>query len=127
LLLVGCADHRPPRGKVSGIVTYQSKPVPTGTVTFFPKAGGPTAQGDIGPDGRYELTTFDPGDGAVLGSHSVMIEAWRLLPTDPTKDGMPNGVMILPPKYSNPSTSGLTAEVQAGENTIHFTIDPKTK
>src|SRR6478752_10675518 len=59
---------------VSGKVTYRGKAVPTGTVMFVPSEG-PAATGEIGSDGSYKLTTFSPGDGAVIGTHKVTITA----------------------------------------------------
>jgi len=35
--------------------------------------------GTIEPDGSYRLTTFDSGDGALLGRHRVTIEATRIV------------------------------------------------
>src|SRR5690348_16271909 len=39
---------------VKGTVTYQGKPLTKGTVRFEPDAG-PEAEGEIRPDGTYEL------------------------------------------------------------------------
>ena len=76
LLLGGCGSGLPERGKVTGKVTFNGKPVPEGTVTFYPQTGR-SASGRIQPDGTYTLTTFDEGDGAIVGSHEVTIEAVR--------------------------------------------------
>src|SRR5262245_37564353 len=73
----GCGGLR--LGKVSGKVTVGGKPVTTGTIMFHP-ASGPTAVGAIGPDGSYTLTTIKKGDGAVVGSHRVTIEATSVGP-----------------------------------------------
>ncbi len=78
LLLAGCGGDpsKPKLGKVSGTVTYKGQPVTSGTVRFTPDAskGGETGQvasGQIESDGSYELTTFDTGDGAILGQHVI--------------------------------------------------------
>src|SRR5579884_1223222 len=79
--LVGCGDaSRPKLGRVSGKVTYNGQPVPKGVVSFVPRSGpgaatGQGATGEIGSDGSYTLTTFDKGDGAVLGEHTVLVVA----------------------------------------------------
>ncbi len=104
-LLIGCGDSSPPVYKVTGTVTFNDAPLPTGTVLFVPKAGGPTAQGEIGPDGKYTLTTFRSGDGAVPGMHSVMVTAMK--DNGPTAGHTP----LVPEKFSS-EQSGLTGEVQ---------------
>src|SRR4051812_27764384 len=65
----GCGSARgkmPELGKVKGKVTYNGSPVRKGTVSFVPIPGkggetGQSALGEIGPDGSFELTTFDTG------------------------------------------------------------------
>src|SRR5215475_82944 len=82
LMILGCGGGagRPPLAKVSGKVTYAGKPVTTGSVMFTPVAGSASdsariATGQIESDGSYSLTTFDTGDGAVLGQHLVTVES----------------------------------------------------
>ena len=75
-MLIACHGCSPkggmPTAPVSGTVTYQGNPVTSGTVMFVPQTGK-AATGNIGPDGHYTLTTYDEGDGAVLGTHRVEI------------------------------------------------------
>ncbi|WP_165250989.1 hypothetical protein [Paludisphaera soli] len=60
--------------RVSGKVTYKGEPVTFGTILFEPeKPDVPPAAGSIGKDGGFILSTEDPGDGAVVGSHRVAI------------------------------------------------------
>jgi len=123
----GCSGGGRPVGRVSGIVTYGGKPVPTGTVVFMPTESGPPAYGNIDPDGRYTLSTYSPGDGAVLGKHAVMITALEQL--TPAEAANPNRMpkMLIPAKYNDTKTSGLTADVRAGENTIEFDLTADAK
>ena len=77
----GSAAGRPKLGKVSGKVTHKGQPVTSGEVTFTPATGkggesGNVAFGKIGADGSYDLTTFDTGDGAVLGQHIVTVRVF---------------------------------------------------
>ena len=78
--LSGCsADPNMPKlGKVSGKVTYQGKPLDAGRVVFTPVAGkggaaDQSATGEINSDGTYEMTTYNTGDGAVLGQLIVTV------------------------------------------------------
>src|SRR5207248_10914062 len=69
----GCSrdPNMPKLGTVHGKVTYNGKPVDSGTVTFNPILGkggetGQNATGQIESDGSYEMTTFNTGDDAIL-------------------------------------------------------------
>lgn len=82
LTFAGCggADpNKPKLGRVSGKVTYKGQPLTSGTVTFSPEAGkggetGQVATGPISSNGSYELTTFNTGDGAILGQHIITVQ-----------------------------------------------------
>src|SRR5262249_15205348 len=76
LLVSGCGDDGLPRRyPVSGDVTYNDKPVAQGIVNFIPQGDkGRAASGTI-VDGRYELTTLAPGDGAIPGNYRVIVTA----------------------------------------------------
>jgi hypothetical protein len=119
LAAAGCGE-RVKLGRVSGRVTYKGQAVPTGAVTFLPDPGGPPATAAIGPDGTYTLVTPDVGDGAVVGRHAVMITALQAAPAREAHDPLPPP--IIPVRYGNTSTSGLTADVKDGENTIDFDL-----
>ena len=137
LMLVagGCGPSRPATATVSGRVTFNGKPVAAGQIVFYPETGRP-AMSAINADGRYHLTTFKSGDGAMLGRHRVTIEATRVSsgPTMPktmeeemnghgfAPSGPPRVEWLAPVKYSNLQTSPLTAEVKSGENTINFDL-----
>jgi hypothetical protein len=138
-LLGGCGGPRV--AKVSGRVTYAGRPVSGGKVLFYPEAGR-MALGEIGPDGRYTLTTFQPGDGALIGGHRVAIEATRVGPgsyqapknlaeeKERSRGAGPGGKVLVagkvdwlvPEKYARPELSGLTATVRGGRNDIDFDL-----
>jgi hypothetical protein len=133
-LLAGCGPSRPQTVPVSGRVTWQGQPVVEGIIVFYPATGRP-ATGVIAADGTYRLRTFDPGDGAVLGKHCVTIEAKRAvnarLPKSMAEElggsaasGRPELTIewIVPEKYSQRSTSPLTAEVTGGTTLIDFAL-----
>ena len=82
--LGGCSSdpNMPKLGKVSGKVTYKGKPLDAGRVVFTPATGkggetGQDATGEIDSDGTYEMTTFNTGDGAILGQHIVTVVVGR--------------------------------------------------
>jgi hypothetical protein len=136
VLLGGCGG--PNLARVTGKVTYNGKPVTGGKIMFYPESGR-MALGEIGSDGTYTLTTFKPGDGALVGSHRIAIESTKVGPgnmeTPKTFEeemkGVPPGGKILvagkvewlvPEKYSRVETSGLTRTVERGENKIDLDL-----
>jgi hypothetical protein len=132
-LVIGCAGdpNKPKLGKVSGKVTYKGQPVTKGAVSFVPTGGagtqsGQSALGEIGPDGSYTLTTFQKGDGAVLGQHTVTVQAREENPEIEGK-GMPipdakgqvkikPAKSLIPEKYATTETSPLRFTIQEGNN-----------
>lgn len=114
---------------VEGTITLGGKPIGPGVITFVPdKSKGNSGKGAVGyfeADGRYTLSTYEPGDGARRGNHHVFITP-RAVGSSPNADPLP-GQQKLPPipkKYSNRNQSLLSAEVNAGSNTIDFDLQP---
>ena len=134
--LTGCENKYPNLHPVSGTVTFAGKPVPLGTITFYPQDGSRPAIGHLADDGSYHLQTYDDGPGAALGQHTITIAAAKeefdhpgtdpgseTLTVEPTMTEMAKRVRIqwlLPMKYSGRDTSQLTAEVTSAENVIDF-------
>jgi hypothetical protein len=141
LLVIGCGPGHPETATVTGKVTFRGETVPAGKIMFYPQTGR-AAVGTIEADGTYVLTTFNPGDGAVLGKHQVTITASKVTggPPQPKtfKDELklaqkkpagaatsPKIVWLVPKQYSQRNTSPLTAEVKRGVNTIDFPLPRK--
>lgn len=150
--VVGCSRYvedkwsraRPPTYPVRGMVQRDGRPVAGAVVTFLGRAaagGELAAVGQTNSDGRFELKTFRPGDGAITGSHRVTIEK-RSLGGGESDTGKPFAsqqeyedhsgaaagslkiVRELPAKYGSFETSGLTAEVtEKGPNEFVFRLD----
>lgn len=120
LCMVGCNNSG--LTTVTGKVTYNDKPVTTGTISFV-SADKPTAYGEIEPDGSYSLKTVKPGDGATPGSYQVTVISLEDMGDRMPEDRNPLPPPMVPNKYSTAGTSGLTAEVEAGkENVIDFNL-----
>ena len=118
VLATGCGSRLP---SVQGTVTYQGKPVTKGNILFVPDAGGPTAEGVIGADGRYTLTT-DRQPGAAPGPYKVMIISMADTVGRLPEERNPLPDMLLPTKYADQFKSGLTAHVKDGANEIDFPL-----
>lgn len=125
LALGGCGSKLK-TAPVQGKISYKGKPVPNGTITFIP-ADGPTATGEIQPDGFYTLTTERPGDGAVLGEHKVIIVA-QLKPAGALpEEAQPPPPPIVPLKYTSAATTDLQANVKDEKNIINFDLQEDSK
>ncbi|WP_406698210.1 hypothetical protein V5E97_05080 [Singulisphaera sp. Ch08] len=120
---LACGTTGPGMAPVSGRVTYQSKPVPKGSVTFAAiSPTGRNATGQLDENGNYTLQTENPGDGALLGEYNVTIYAHDepILDYIPKKKIPPK--ILSPTKYEKPETSGLKATVKSGSNKFDFDL-----
>lgn len=99
---------------VSGVVLIDGEPVPYGKVQVAP-AGFRPAIGTIGPDGRFTLTTLEPNDGCVLGTHPVAVIAHQTL--SPTKERW-----HAPRVYAATDTSNLTVTITGPTNDLKIEL-----
>jgi hypothetical protein len=137
----GCGSglKKPEMGKVRGTVTYKGAPVTTGLVTFFPAEGGTGEAGqpaisELSSDGSFELTTFDTGDGAVLGQHKAVVVAkskgGEPIPEGKIPSQLPEDLKkyegpkpLVPEKYMSAEKTPLRYKVRPGDN--NFAIELK--
>ncbi|MEA1951349.1 MAG: hypothetical protein U9N87_08190 [Planctomycetota bacterium] len=120
----GCGNQRPTPIKVTGTVTYRGQPVQHANVNFIPK-NVRAASGKTDAQGRFELMTYEPGDGAIAGEHSVVIAKFSPKPAADTASPYPETISVLPPRYASPLTSELTAQVTSdGPNDFTFELKP---
>lgn len=118
--LVGCrGGDALPMAKTGGTVTLDGVPLTKGSVRFMPDNSkgtrGPMATGQIGSDGKFVLMTAAPGDGAQVGSYKVVVSCWEETPFDPKNPkASPPPKSLIPERYADERTSGLTAEVKSG-------------
>jgi hypothetical protein len=116
---------------VEGVVTFEGKPVADADVCFTPKSSdGIPAVGKTDSNGAYRLTSAQGGafgKGAVAGEYEVrVIKYLDLDAVAPVNPQIGDVVPLakpkhhLPEKYADVKTSGLTATVKKGKNTIDF-------
>lgn len=134
VLLAGCSgSDRPPLAKVSGVVTLDKAPVEGAAVMFMPVAGGRPAQGLTDAQGKFTLTTFDEGDGAIIGEHKVTVTKVQITGAKATADGLSGTTeagavketWLVPQRYSVPETSKLTATVAKGMPPVTLELTPE--
>lgn len=102
-LSCGCGRKGPRPVPVSGTVTVDGKPLAGGAITVAPEKGR-AAGGRIGPDGRFELSSWQPGDGVAPGTHRVEVIASKPLPGNRRQ-------WLVPKKVRSLATSPLRLEV----------------
>ncbi len=97
----------------AGTVNYKGKPVDRGTIRFVPDKGLPA--GAPIQNGRFTMTTYNEGDGAIPGPHKVEVISFL---ESPGKDGgEPTQRYLVPEKYTTAENSGLTVDVPPGGST----------
>ncbi|QDU88868.1 hypothetical protein Pla175_22520 [Pirellulimonas nuda] len=104
---------------------------------------GRPSSGEIGGDGRFRLSTYEPGDGAKPGKYSVTVTSYQVPDDGPTYNSLedelqgkpsnapkpsiarsktPQATWLIPKKYSNRSTSDLAVEVTGGGEDIELAL-----
>lgn len=131
-ILSGCGGtDRPEVVPVSGTVTFNDEPVAGATVRFLADGAPRPATGVTAEDGTFQLTTYEPNDGAVPGTHRVTVTkspeqaeppaAVTDLESDAYTDAMqqaqktPRGNGGLPGRYADPGRTDLSIEIRPGE------------
>uniref|UniRef100_A0A7C4QP63 Carboxypeptidase regulatory-like domain-containing protein n=1 Tax=Schlesneria paludicola TaxID=360056 RepID=A0A7C4QP63_9PLAN len=127
--------QREPVYKASGVVTRKGAPVEGAVVQLLSTSGKPGASGVTDAQGKFVLSTYGNGDGAVEGEFVVLIskpDSTSALPAsgatesddyvpppEPTGDQVPQRPKnLLPAKYANPLQSGLKTRIDSqGDNT----------
>lgn len=126
-LLTGCSSgpsDRPAVVPTRVRILYEGQPVDDAQVTFINPDAQRTGFGTTDTEGWTKLMTFTPGDGVVPGPQVVSVR--KVLVTDKKKSDVdfgttsqipppPDEKWLLPQRFADPKTSGLTATVTAGQ------------
>lgn len=121
--LVGCGDGRPTPYPVHGAVLVNGKPATGAVVTLIPdnppdsELRVPKPMAEVDASGKFEVGTYEPGDGAPAGGYGLSI-LW-IENVDPTAD--PESVPVvdrLDGRYADPQTTGLTVEIKEEDNDL---------
>lgn len=120
-LLTGCAGGDEfSTAPVSGTVMFNGKPVSGGTVMLTPVSEGESempgkgAAARVQEDGSFVLTTYEEGDGAILGKHIVSYNA--PISTDTAPAGAHGGPPQSP--YAGAKPKEPEVEITSGENEL---------
>ena len=120
--ICGCGRGGP-GAQISGTVTLDGKPIPSGTIAFIPTVGigGKSTTGKI-TGGKYETTQ----EQEVVGKHRVEIRGIRPIGgTLPAVPPPPFGAagpaeQYVPECYNRASV--LTFDIEPGTNTANFAL-----
>jgi hypothetical protein len=123
VISIGC-NRDPATYPVNGRVRFPSgAAVRMGTIETKSRDLGINARGNINSDGTFQLTTFQPGDGAVAGWHDCVIV--QLIIHGEELGGKVSTYGVVDPKHNSYSTSGLSFEVSASQpNEITLEVSP---
>ncbi len=128
--IAGCGSGRPNTVSVEGTVTLGGKPVDGAAVMLIPDGQGKPASGQTDHEGKFLLKTFEAGDGAMPGKYKVTVSLVKVSGVKADADGLsgevePGGIKkeyLVPEKYGDPKTSGLTAEVKSGMEPLELKL-----
>jgi len=141
-LLLGCGGGPPagakPTAPVTVTITYKGAPVDGASVMFVKDGDESTpAVGRTDAAGIAKMKTYLENDGAIIGTHKVIVSKSESTGGPPTVDQdspeyMPPElapatapVVVkhhVPQKYALPTTSDLSAEVKSGNNELTFEL-----
>jgi hypothetical protein len=120
LLGTGCSSktNTIPTFPVTGKVDVKGEAPEGAFLVFHPKtpiADAPRPRANVGPDGSFDLSTFDAKDGAPAGEYAVTIEWYKLVKEGNDVKAGPN---VIPRQYLSPETTPLKVTVKEGPNQL---------
>lgn len=132
LIAAGCGSGAKV-AEVSGVVMLDGKPMPDALVEFLPDpekgTHGPVSSATTDQSGHFRLVAHGHHDGAVVGSHRVLVQDARSIPQAVTDYAKVKPPPVLPSRigneYATAASTPLRQEVKAGSQTI--TLELKSK
>jgi hypothetical protein len=111
--LIGCGQGGPPVVPVSGQVLIDGEPLATGIPGFIqvvPSNGRP-ATGTIDPQtGRFSLSTVEPGDGCIQGTHKVLVIMQQMVGQESES--------LVPVRYTELEMTDLSATIDGPTDSL---------
>ena len=112
----GKGEHRVTTYKASGqLLAADGKAVASALIVLHPVDGtskAPKPRATTDGEGRFQLTTYDTGDGAPDGEFIVTVEQWF---RDDPNEAPTNH---LPPALGKPDSSGIRITIAKSENAL---------
>lgn len=125
----GCGGDGATIVPVRGRVTLAGQPVEGASVMLHPEGEGRPATGLTDASGEFQLTTVDEFDGAMLGDYRVTVSLVRPrgdVDYETAESGLDemNLEYVVPQRYGDRDTSGLTAQVERGMSPLELELEP---
>lgn len=118
----GCS-RRPRVYPASGRVVFSDgSPLPGGRIELRSREHPYSARGRIERDGRFELTTFTPGDGALAGPHQVIVLPESVLNLDNPEEHLAH-VRPVNPKLGRYATTWLEVIIDPDGDNRQLSIE----
>ena len=133
-LLGGCGEGGPTLYPAGGTVTYKGKALDGATVTFRCDEANTVATGKTDAQGRFELSTYKSGEGAVAGKHAVTVSKVKAsAQSGPAPGEMPkdeksmDDIMAggLPPELKPPESEIPEKYADVAQPSFEFTVSPE--
>ena len=135
-LTTGCGDGKIATLKVTGTITFDGEPLAEANVNFTPKTPGQgnPAYAVTDDQGHYKLQTLlgKAEAGTTPGDYDVYITKMEKVassnggtlgaPTAPSPESMRQPKSVIPERYGNTATSGLSATVEKGKTVHDFAL-----
>jgi len=141
--VVGCGEgdgYTGPRGRVSGGLTLDGTPLPSGcSVVFIEERHGYLATGIVGDGGTYTLR-YGKGSDLPVGNYKVQLSPPLSGTTEQSTDPVAQAARMklgpksastpavslpFPKRYLSTANSGLTFTVAPGQNTADLPLSSK--
>lgn len=113
--------------KAKGTLTYQGKPLANYKITFEPTDNRQAASAVTDAEGKFDLGTNSPGDGAAPGKHRVsVVFVAEKIEGEPGKEVITTvkPTVKIPQKYESRDTSGIEVEIPAaGSESLEIKLE----
>lgn len=120
--IFGCGKEKPPITTVTGIVTFENKPLPDRAVVHFMSEDGFGSSCEVQPDGTFTMGS-EYGVGIPFRSYHVSIAPPVQTPRKDEKKPRFPEYHYIPRRYRDFATSDLSAVITAdGDNHFHFNM-----
>lgn len=119
--LAGCSGDMKDEVEVTGSVTIDGEPVPSGTVTFVATDGATPTGGGVIKDGKY-VAKVPPGE------KTVMVLGNELVGREAESKDMPGSAMrdvyktVTPPQYNAEHQTPLKATITESQEGVDFNL-----
>jgi hypothetical protein len=119
----GCGG--PPRASVRGDVSFDGKPIETGTIEFYPADGKGQTAGTAIKDGKYEIPDASVGPMKVRVTSSVVVGKHKVYEGVADSPYAEDVRQIIPKEYNTETT--LQVDLKAGPNEHNFDLKKDAK